>query len=172
MEQKVSETILEHQRKVVIGGETYQVAPPTFGTLILFSGFVSRLSKEELDAEKAIASLLAQADKFPFICKAIASIILGAKEFDKVETSVAKKRSFFPFFRKKNRKETHTKGDILTEKILHSDISQVMSVFFDVLSFMKLPDFFQLTTSLTELNLSKPTKTAEVETKTIVRGQL
>lgn len=172
MEQRVSETILEQHKEITLNGESYQIAPPTFATLILFSGFVSQLPKEELNTENAIPSLLAQSDKFPFICKAIASIILGAKDFNKEEKSVHQKRKFWRFFLPKTQTKRQTKGEILTEKILHSDISEIMQVFFNLLSFMKLQDFFQLTTSLIEMNLTKPTKTAEVVKETIARGQL
>lgn len=163
MEQQVSETILQQRQSVKIGETTYRVAPPSFATLILFSSFVSQLPKEELSTQTPIASLLSQGEKLENICKAMASVILGAKEFHKeINYSQEAKKSFWCIFsKKKTTKNTQTKGEFLTEKILHLDISEVSKIFIELLNLMKLHDFFQLTTSLIEMNIVKPTK-AEV----------
>lgn len=156
MEQEVSKTILQQPETIVIGKETYQVAPPTFATLIMFSGFVAQLPKEELSTETPIASLLAQGENLENICKALSCIIIGAKDFYTEE--VEKKNRFFSFFQKKN-KTPKTKGEQLYEKLLHTDVGEISKIFYRLLSLMQLKDFFQLTTSLIQMNIIKPTKT-------------
>lgn len=168
IEKQVANTILEKKETVSIAGEKYKVPPPSYATLILFSEFISELPNEELDTQRPLASLLSQSKKLENVCKAIACIVIGAKEFYTEISFTTSKKSFFSLFQKK-KKATKTKGEILTEKILHTDIEEISKNFIELLQLMKLHDFFQLTTSLIEMNITKPT--AEVETKTTARGQ-
>lgn len=172
MEQRVADTILEETTQVTIAGEKYEMPPPSFATLILFSKYVGKMPKELLDDVNPIASLLQQADKMNDISNAVACLVLGAKKFKEKHIEPQKRNIFYNLFKKKkNINSERTKGDVLAEKIQNADISEVYNVFIKLLHFMKLQDFFQLTTSLIELNLTKRTKTEEVETKTTVLGQ-
>ncbi len=150
MEDQVSKTILEKKEVVKIGGVSYNVAPPSIATLILFSEYVGKLPKEVLNKEKAIASLLKNADKLHYLGYAIASVILGAEQIKNSESK------FNRFFKRKSQLEE------LAEKINNSEIEEVYVSFMEVLKSMKLKVFFHLTTSLIEMNLTKPTR--EVET--------
>lgn len=174
MENQVADTILEAKKEVMIDGTSYAMASPSIATLILFSKYVGQMPKEMLDEEFPIASLLQQADKLHFVGYALASVILGVKafnEFEEIKIEKHKKRLFS--------KETYTeivttdktKGEALAEKINHADIEEVLKVFFQLLKFQRFQDFFQLTTSLIELNLIKRTKMEEVGTKTTAFGQ-
>lgn len=157
MEQKVAETILEDRKEVRIGGESYKVASPSIATLILFSKHTAKLPREALDKDSPIASLLQNADKLEAVGEAMASIILGAKEFNE------KGKGLFPFWKK----HKATKGILLAKKINKAPIQEVMTSFFELVAFMELSSFFQLTTSLIEMNLTKPTK----EVVTTASGQ-
>ncbi len=157
MEEQVSKTILEEKESVNIGGESYNVAPPSIATLILFSKYVSKLPKESLSEKTAIASLLQNADKLHYVGYAIASVILGAEKVKSKQSTI--KRFWHKIFNKK------TELELLAEKINHSDVENVSNVFLTILSSLKLNVFFQLTTSLIEMNLTKPTR--EVEEMTV-----
>ena len=133
------------------------------------------MPKEALDKDFPIASLLQQADKLEFVGYALSVIILGVKEFDqKQQTQVKKHRRKYLFL-----KETYTemvttdktKGEALAEKINQTNIEELLQIFFQLLKFQRFQDFFQLTTSLIELNLTKRTKMEEVGTKTTAFGQ-
>lgn len=78
----------------------------------------------------------------------MASLILGAEEYNK---TVYKRVSSF-------KKIQTTKGELLAEKIIKTHVKEVLDSFYTILSFMDFNDFFQLTTSLIELNLTKPTR--------------
>lgn len=156
MEQKVAETILEDRREIKIGGESYTVASPSIATLILFSKYAAKLPREALNNNNPIASLLQNADKLEAVGEAMASIILGAKGFNE------KDKNLFSFW-----KNDTTKGVLLANKINKAPIQEVMTAFFELVAFMELSSFFQLTTSLIEMNLTKPTK----EVVTTASGQ-
>lgn len=168
MEKKVADTMLEIPEEVIIGGESYKMPPPSIATLVLFSKYVGQMPKETLDEEFPIASLLQQADKLHLLGYALSAVILGAKEFHK-EVDDTTKKGFFN--RKSEAKPTITKGEELSQKINQIGIDEVTQVFVKLLKFLRIQDFFQLTTSLIELNLTKRTKMEEVGTKTTASGQ-
>ncbi|GIZ15498.1 hypothetical protein [Capnocytophaga catalasegens] len=176
IEERVSETILEEKKQITIQGETYNVAPPTIRTLIKFSKYVSAFPKEELDQERPVASLLLHSDKLHNVGYALACIILGNKEFEKKEETIFEevKREFLfkKIIKQKVIVSEKSNGELLAEKINNAPIEEVLNVFFLLLKFMKLSDFFQLTTSLIEMNLTKATKTAEVVKETTAFGDL
>ena len=168
MEEQVADVILETPKEVTIGGEVYTMSPPTIGTLILFSKYVKQMPKEALDKDFPVASLLQQADKLEFVGYALSVIILGVKDFYK-EVEVEANKGFFS--RKNITKTSITKGEELAQKINQAPIDEVLPILFKLLKFLQLEDFFQLTTSLIELNLTKETKTAEVERETTAFGR-
>ncbi|MDO5106025.1 hypothetical protein [Capnocytophaga sp.] len=167
MENQVADTILETKKVVMIDGTSYAMAPPSIATLILFSKYVGQLPNETFDNKNVIASIVGQSENLTIIGYALASVILGVKEFHKPSENA--KKGFFGG--KLSAKPIRTKGEDLAEKINNADIEEVLDAFVNLLEFMRFRDFFQLTTSLTEMNLTKRTKAAEVETKTTAFGQ-
>ncbi len=161
MESKVADTILEKDKVVKIGGVSYNVAPPSIATLILFSKYTAKLPKEMLDRDNAIASLLQNAPMLEAVGGAMASLILGAEKFEKLPLL----HQILNIFRKKDK--IRTKGEQLSLTLNKAPIDDIVKVFFELLKFMNLKSFFQLTTSLIEMNLTKPTK----EVGTTASGQ-
>lgn len=164
MEKQVAETLLDTPKIVQIGGESYAMTSPSIATLVLFSRFVSEFDTAPNEAENPVAWLLKQSHKLENIGWALAVIVLGAREFH------APQKGKFSFFRDFFGKKHQTKGEILAQKINQADINEVLKIFFELLKQMRLNDFFQLTTSLTDLNLTQKTQRTEVE-KTTVFGQ-
>ncbi len=164
MEELVEKTVLEKEVEIILRGEKYNVAPPSIATLILFSKYVGKLPKEVLNKEKPIASLMSNADKLHYLGYAIASAILGVEDFNK---KCKLERSMFDRLRFWKETKTIPQGELLAEKINKIEVEEVYSAFVKVLSSMKLNVFFQLTISLLEMNLTKPTR----EMETTVSGR-
>ncbi len=163
MESKVADTILEKDKVVKIGGVSYNVAPPSIATLILFSKYTAKLPKEMLDSDNAIASLLQNAPMLEAVGGAMASLILGAEKFETHTDNVNAIR----LFGGKSWKNAETVGEKLAKELNKAPIDDIVKAFFELLEFMNLKSFFQLTTSLIEMNLTKPTK----EVGTTASGQ-
>lgn len=148
MEKKVAETLLEEKQLIVIGGETLEMKPPSIATLVLASKYIQQLPNKVLDKKYLIATMIKTAPNLLPLGLALSAMILGFEDFNKLE-----KRKLLTL-----RKKQRTQGKILADKINKTDIKEVLSTFFNVLERMNLTDFFQLTTFLIELNLTKKTK--------------
>lgn len=148
MEKKVAETLLEEKQLIVIGGETLEMKPPSIATLVLASKYIQQLPNKVLDKKYLIATMIKTAPNLLPLGLALSAMILGFEDFNKLE-----KRKLLTL-----RKKQRTQGEILADKINKTDIKEVLSTFFKVLERMNLTDFFQLTTFLIELNLTKKTK--------------
>lgn len=150
VEQKTAGAILEKPKEVIIGGVTYQVAPPSTATLILVSELVSQLPKVEphtfvnkqtgkIEVD-VLSTVLEMAKDCKVIGEIVAILIIGAKELSK------------PFqFKNKVKKLS---GQLLM------DISPkaLSDMTLDLLTGMETGDFFGLTTFLIEINLTKTTR--------------
>ena len=148
VEQKVSQTILEKPQSVMLGGEAYEIAPPTLATLIMISEQVSLLP--DLDGENVLTQVLAKAkDAYP-LAKIAAIAILGAKKINE---------------EKKGGKLWHKKPSEfarLCEKIAtECSIQELNLVIASLLVKMQIGDFFACTTSLTAANITRPTRGVE-----------
>lgn len=149
IESKVADTILQRPKTVVIGGATYNVAPPSTATLILVSGLISQLPKIETDKKDIVTETFRIAKDCGAIGDIMASIVLGAKAVrkDKRLLSIRRKR--------------------LARQLLDIPPSELQTIFLNLLPGMEMPDFFGLTVSLIEVNMTKQTK----ETGTTASGQ-
>lgn len=149
MEQKVADTLLEEKQTIVIDQVgSFEMNPPSIATLVLASKYIRQMPSKLLKEESLVSEMINNADKLAPVGKALAAMILGAKEFSKKE-----KLTIHNFYKKRN-----TRGSVIAEKINTANVSDVLNSFFDVLKGMKLNDFFQLTTFLIEMNLTKRTK--------------
>jgi hypothetical protein len=125
-----------------------EMNPPSIATLVLASKYIRQLPSKELSKERLISEMIQNADKLLPLGYALSVMILGVKDFNKLENI-----NLTNFYKKRK-----TKGYVLAEKINNADIKTVLSTFFKILEAMNLTDFFQLTTFLIELNMTKPTK--------------
>ena len=165
IESKVASAILEKPIATIeIDGATYNIAPPSIATLILVSEIVSELPQpEKVDKEKIVLWVLRNAKHYKKLGDLVAVLILGAKGLTDTKTRKITKNRLFGL-RKVEVEETVTidrKAEL--SKIILENIRP--SVMFDIiihrLNDLEVGDFFGITTSLSEINLLKPTKEVE-----------
>ena len=161
MEEKVAQTLLEEPTTVTIGGEAYQVAPPSIFTLVRASKYISKIPTDTISEGNIFGSIIHNAEDYENIAWAISVIVLG-NEFTEVET--------YPKWQFWKRKKSVTKGENLVKKLMKTPITEVTDAFFKVLGQIDIRAFFVITTSLKGMMITKPTK--EVETETTASGDL
>ena len=162
MEEKVAQTLLEEPTTVTIGGEAYQVAPPSIFTLVRASKYISKIPTDTISEENIFGSIIHNAEDYENIAWAISVIVLG-NDFTEVETYP--KWQFW-----KRKKKNVTKGELLANKLINTPITEVSAAFFNMLAQMDIRPFFVITTSLKGMMITKPTK--EVENETTASGDL
>ncbi len=165
IEEKVAETILQQPVKVTVAGREYIAAPPTVATMILVSAAVSRLPHLHLDSGRVLEESLAVAKDCQPLGDILATLILGAKHAgDSVEMPQAKgKRRLFG--RRKRKTKTVTARERLSRELLEElSPRDLHSLTVQLLMKMQVSDFFGLTTFLTEINMTRPTKVVTGQT--------
>ncbi len=165
IEEKVAETILQQPVKVTVAGREYIAAPPTVATMILVSAAVSRLPHLHLDSGRVLEESLAVAKDCQPLGDILATLILGAKHAgDPVEMPQAKgKRRLFG--RRKRKAKTVTARERLSRELLEElSPRDLHSLTVQLLMKMQVSDFFGLTTFLTEINMTRPTKVVTGQT--------
>jgi hypothetical protein len=149
VEQKTAETILQKPEEVVIGGETYAIAPPTTATLIAASELIAELPQIRLDGESVVSESLFVARDCRVLGDILATFILGARVGKGV------KRRFWGLV--KARVDNRA---ALSEKILNElSPRQINSLLSNVLSKMETDFFFGTIIFLVEVNMTRATKT-------------
>lgn len=175
LEQKVADTLLQRATEVKIGDRTYTAAPPSTATLILVSEAVSRLPHRKLDETNIVEECLAVAKDCRPLGEIAAILLLGARYINEMERTRqrVKKSGLLGWFKRKckdSTEETQITKDRLTDELLENySPARLHSLIASLLQSMDLGDFFALTTFLTEINLTKPTR--EVVKKTTASGQ-
>ena len=167
MEEKVAETILQQPVKVTVAGREYTAAPPTVATMILVSAAVSRLPHLQLDSGKVLEESLAVAKDCQPLGDILATLILGAKHADDpVEMPRAKsKRRLFGRRKRKAKTVTVTARERLSRELLEElSPRDLHSLTVQLLMKMQVSDFFGLTTFLTAINMTRPTKVVTGQT--------
>ncbi len=163
IEEKVAETILQQPVKVTVAGREYTAAPPTVATMILVSAAVSRLPHLHLDSGRVLEESLAVAKDCQPLGDILATLILGAKHADDpVEMPQAKgKRRLFG----RRKRKTVTARERLSRELLEElSPRDLHSLTVQLLMKMQVSDFFGLTTFLTEINMTRPTKVVTGQT--------
>ena len=176
IQEKVAETMLQVPTTVTIGNRKYEVAPPSFGTLMLVSAKLSSVPDigdltGESPEDKAKAMLRAAKD-FGVLPDLLALLILGSKHINDKEIAVLRrrKRGLAGLLGFREDVETEeTAYDRLVREI-RDEVSpaEMADIIPWLIGSLQLTDFFVLTTFLREINLTEPKK---VEKKTTVRGQ-
>ncbi len=155
IENKVADAILERNvGKIEIDGSVYEIAAPSIATLILVSEIVSQFPIVREDADQ-VTSVLHHAKEFRGLGDLAAVLILGAKNLTETRT-IRKKFLGLTVHRK------HITVDKQAElaKLFLENIrpSVLLEVIVKRLIDLEVGDFFGITTSLTEVNILKPTK--------------
>lgn len=165
IESRVAATILERTVSTLeIEGVTYNIAPPTIGTLILASEIVSFFPKiDDVDDKQRIFMALFKAKDFKMLADLAAVLILGSKRLTEEREVTVEKRHLFGLIKRKHRvKQTVDLRAELAKKILDNVRPSVLfEVIVKRLRDNEIMTFFAITTSLNAANILKPTK-AEV----------
>lgn len=165
IEKKVADAVLQRAKLIDVGGASYEVAPPSVATLIIVSDLLSSIPKIGVDSESDVLGwTLKNAKDCKFLGDIIATLVLGAKGLE--EEKVATKKYLFGLIERKKTVYINHKEN-LSKKILQDVTPKKLSVLAsELLESMEIGFFFQVTTFLVDLNLTKPTKT-----KTTAFGQ-
>ncbi len=159
----VADTILQEKVSVALGGASYEVAPPSIATLILCSEDIALLPfKEQWNRENIVLETLREAKYCRPLGRIIATLILGAQV---VQTKPCRWLWWKNGERKRNR---------LARRILETSTPQeVNAALAKILQTLQVGDFFGLTISLIEINITKPTKemVKQKKTKATASGQ-
>lgn len=165
IESRVAATILERTVSTLeIEGVTYNIAPPTIGTLILASEIVSFFPQiDDVDDKQRIFMALFKAKDFKMLADLAAVLILGSKRLTEEREVTVEKRHIFGLIKRKHRvKQTVDLRAELAKKILDNVRPSVLfEVIVKRLRDNEIMTFFAITTSLNAANILKPTK-AEV----------
>jgi hypothetical protein len=165
IESRVAATILERTVSTLeIEGVTYNIAPPTIGTLILASEIVSFFPQiDDVDDKQRIFMALFKAKDFKMLADLAAVLILGSKRLTEEREVTVEKRHLFGLIKRKHRvKQTVDLRAELAQKILDNVRPSVLfEVIVKRLRDNEIMTFFAITTSLNAANILKPTK-AEV----------
>lgn len=165
IESRVAATILERTVSTLeIEGVTYNIAPPTIGTLILASEIVSFFPQiDDVNDKQRIFMALFKAKDFKMLSDLAAVLILGSKRLTEEREVTVEKRHLFGLIKRKHRvKQTVDLRAELAKKILDNVRPSVLfEVIVKRLRDNEIMTFFAITTSLNAANILKPTK-AEV----------
>lgn len=158
IESRVAETMLQEESIINIAGVEYYVAPPSLATLIYVSKEIATLPTFDAgeDSAKAVSLMLKEGRNLAPLARIVAILVLGAKH---IRDS---RRHFWQFWKRKNKVESIARR--VQYECTPGELSKVIMT---LLAKMQLADFFVISVSLTNLNISKKTS----ETGTIAHGQ-
>lgn len=160
VEKRVTDTILQTPFDVRVGGETYQVAPPSCAVLILVSEMISTM-QFKMDKEAVLNSVLKYAKDCRVIGDIVALIILG------IDGCIEKKkivRKHYWGLKKEVIEIEINHQDILSRKLLKLSPNELGNLLANLLTTLEVSDFFGLTASLSDLNLLLPEAGTTTET--------
>lgn len=166
IQERVARELLQQPETYSFGGETYRIAPPTFGTLVAVSSLFRGLPENGIEAEKGkeFEAIVSMAHKYNRVPRIVALLILGAKEAEMPAKEKVKGNIFGRRSRRRNdaQRGSRTKLDALAEKLNYeASPSELKDAIAPLLERLELRDFFVLTTFLHRINVTKPTKVEE-----------
>lgn len=133
------------KRKIKIGKDTLSVSTPTLRTLICASAEIGKLPPLTLKDGHEFSTVVGYAEYCEPIASALAMLLCGVKP-------VANVLHTFKMWRIKRR------------MLYRYTPRELQKALIDIIKMMEIKDFFALTTSLAEINLTKPTKSEVVGT--------
>ena len=156
IEKKVADTVLQKPIEETIGGEIYQIAPPSCATIILASELVAQLPVLQLNPENIASETLYVAKDCRVLVDILAVLILGAKGI-RERKKVVKKR-LFGLIQKTEIIEVDKQAELAEKLLLNVGPSEMRSAVARLLDRLEIGDFFGFTTSLLEINLLRQTR--------------
>lgn len=168
--------MLQVPATVKIGDREYDVAPPTFGTLLLVSERLAEVpdigETDGLDGRERASWLIKRARDFGVLPEILATLILGSKHISDKEDVVERRRmeGIRGFFGAKENIVTSVSVFDRLVKEIRDEVSpsQMTDIIPWLIGGLQLSDFFVLTTFLREINLAEPKKVVK---KATARGQ-
>lgn len=191
VEQRVSNTINEESTSIVIGGKEYFVAPPTWGTLVKVSEFISKMPEAmNYDSEVPLSEILDRIRNEGYAPAVLATLIVGSKDIRdnkrhierqevikrEIKKVVKHRFGFIPYIANdiveiKEEKDVDMGSELeyLTEVFTHEcKVSDVALALNEILQNRSDMAFFLSTTNILRgQNRTKPTK----ETKATALGR-
>lgn len=156
IEKQVAATVLQKPIEETIGGETYQIAPPSCATIILASELVAQLPAIQLNPENIASETLYVAKDCRILGDLLAVLILGAKGV-RERKEVVKKR-FWGLIRETEIIEVDKQAELAKKLLLDVGPKEIRSAVARLLDKLEIGDFFGFTTSLLEINLLRQTR--------------
>ena len=142
---------------IVVGGATYQIAPPTFANLAKISSEIAQLEMGTIDPAQLAEGVLREARHGYQLARIIATAI------EETERPTRLQR----LWRKLRERITRT---TLTDRIYRTATpSEATQAFAEILQTLQLGDFFAFTTFLSGARITRATK-VESETEATARG--
>lgn len=154
IQQRAADTILQRRRAVQIGGETIEVAPPTVGTLIIMSEYLSQMPDMANDKERYLFEVIAKAKDCKPLAYAVSALIVGAKHWDDEIPNPRLKRRF-PWQKKAFIKRRDYIADLILNELSPAELSECTG---KLLNSMEIADFFACTIFLQGAAVGKPTR--------------
>lgn len=140
IEQKVSAAVLETQTEITIKGRVFVVAQPTFATLIKVSELISLLPDIKPNSDDYISDSLMMAKDCSIVGEIIATMIIGVRK---------------PKLRLFDKPLIEELTDFLLKEV---SIKELKTTLVELIKVMEIHDFFEVTTSLIEVNLLRKTR--------------
>ena len=165
IESKVAAAILERKvGSIKIEGVTYEIAPPSLATLILVSETISTLPTfDKLDKSQWLDIVAHYAKDYKPLGDIAAILILGAKNLTEKRELIIEKRRFFGLLKRRVKvvETIDRKAELANALLLNVRPSVLNDTIIERLKQNEAASFFATITSLSAVNILKPTK-AEV----------
>ena len=133
----VARAILSGRKSIKIGQDKYKVSSPTLRTLISVSGEIGKLPPLVLKENHEVSSVIGYAEYCEPIASALAMLVCGVRPRINVWNAIVlwrtRKRMMYRY----------------TPRELNMALLELIKL-------MEIKDFFSVTTSLNEINLTKP----------------
>lgn len=159
IEQRTADTILQRPREVLIGDKTYSAAPPTTATLILVSELVATMPSIKLDPENIVAESLMIAKDCRAIGAMASVLILGEGNLTRIERT--KKTGIPGLLGQYEDRTIDAQAELASAILQNLSPKQLNDTIVELLKGMEIADFFGLSTSLIEINLTRATRGVE-----------
>ncbi len=129
-EYKVSEAINQLPSTIIIDGKEYQIAPPTYGTLLMVSAILSKHSQSiEFTDNTSISDILDSIESHSYAPEVLAVLVLGSKRIKENRACLLYK------WLKWIKIEHKTELEKLTE--IFSDDTRILEVVTNVITILK-----------------------------------
>lgn len=169
IETKVADTILERETEITLGGHTYKVAPPVAATIIEVSELISRMPAIKPNQDEIVTETLAFAKDCRVLGDIVAKLILGHGSH--IKTVRTEKKQLFGLITRVTETTIDQNTELAKYLLETTSPKKLNEAVIDLLKRLEISDFFGLTTSLIEINLTQRTRAEEVVKRTIASGQ-